>query len=191
MKMHIRLRAALFGMAGALVLLACQRPNDDLSADFDEIPSATVPIPRRSPPSDTATATASATGSTLAPPASASASGSAPVGSASGSGSAGANKPPAKVYECGEKGKPDCPMQKWMKGVAGGAVASGDADRMARAFQGMSRAPSGMGGWSGIVATGIAKAQAGDFDGAKAQCKACHSKYQSSYHANQRDLKWP
>ncbi len=181
-------------MAGALLFLACQRPGDETTADFEEIPSATVPIPHRhAPPTETstATATASATGSTLAPPASASASGSAPVGSASGSGSAGPAKPPAKVFECGEKGKPDCPMQKWMKGVAGGAVASGDADRMARAFQGMSRAPSGMGGWSGIVATGIAKAQAGDFDGAKAQCKACHSKYQASYHATQRDQKWP
>jgi hypothetical protein len=179
-------------MFGAAILIACQRPDDGLTADFEEIPSATVPIHHHhAPPTETATATAtataSATSSTLAPPASAS--GSAPA--ASGSGSAGAAKPAAKVYECGEKGKPDCPMQKWMKGVAGGAVASGDADRMARAFQGMSRAPSGMGGWGGIVATGIAKAQAGDFDGAKAQCKACHSKYQASYHANQRDLKWP
>lgn len=82
-------------------------------------------------------------------------------------------------------------MQKWMKGVAGGAVASGDTERLARAFLAMSKAPPGMGGWGAITATGAAKAKDGDFDGAKAQCKVCHQKYQSSYHANMRDHPWP
>jgi hypothetical protein len=82
-------------------------------------------------------------------------------------------------------------MQKWMKGVAAGAAVSGDAARLARAFNGMGRAPPGMGAWSGIAAQGAAKASAGDFDGGKAMCKACHVKYQASYHARLRDMAWP
>ncbi|MCC6648608.1 MAG: hypothetical protein IT374_23945 [Polyangiaceae bacterium] len=82
-------------------------------------------------------------------------------------------------------------MQRWMKSVAGSAVASGDDARLARAFQGMGRAPPGMGGWSAISARGAALATAGDFDGAKAQCKVCHSKYQSAYRASMRDMPWP
>ncbi|RYE94550.1 MAG: hypothetical protein EOO75_01680 [Myxococcales bacterium] len=82
-------------------------------------------------------------------------------------------------------------MQKWMKSVAGGAIASGNTERLARAFQGMAKAPPGFGGWAAFCATGAARAQAGDFDGAKAQCKACHTRFQVRYHATLRDLKWP
>jgi hypothetical protein len=78
-----------------------------------------------------------------------------------------------------------------MKSVAGGAVISGDAAKLARAFLGMSHAPPGMGAWGGIVATGASLAQGGDFDGAKAQCKVCHGKYQSAYRASMRDMPWP
>lgn len=82
-------------------------------------------------------------------------------------------------------------MQRWMKSVAGGAIASGDNARLARAFQAMSKAPPGMGGWAAICAQGAALANAGDFDAAKAQCKVCHGKYQSAYKANMRDMAWP
>jgi hypothetical protein len=48
-----------------------------------------------------------------------------------------------------------------------------------------------MGAWAGMCATGAAKANDGDFDGAKAMCKACHSKYQAAYHSRMRDMAWP
>lgn len=183
--------AVLLGALAAAGLLACERPGDGIQADYEQVPSARVPIAlpttaTAAPP--LAGSSAAPRASTSAPLASASASGSAPAGSAS---AADPSKPPPKTFDCGDKGKPDCPMQKWMKGVAGGAVASGDSERLARAFNAMSKAPPGFGGWAAICATGAAKAQAGDFDGAKAQCKVCHSKYQSRYHASLRDLKWP
>lgn len=176
-------------LAGALlggVLIACERPGDDIGPDFEQIPSAHAPIALPSVYAPTP-ASASASSSSSAP---ASASGSAPA-SGSASPASSAPKAPAKEFACGDKGKPDCPMQRWMKGVAGGAVASGDTERLARAFNAMSKAPPGFGGWAGICATGAAKAQAGDFDGAKAQCKVCHSKYQSRYHSSMRDHPWP
>jgi hypothetical protein len=189
--MSKRPTAILSGIVLGAALLACERPGDDIGPDFEQIPSARVAIAL---PSVVAPATA-----TPAPASgSASAAASAPApdhsASATASGSASANaapKPPAKVFDCGEKGKPDCPMQRWMKSVAGGAVASGDNERLARAFNAMSKAPPGFGAWAGICATGAAKAQAGDFDGAKAQCKVCHAKFQARYHASMRDLKWP
>jgi hypothetical protein len=83
-------------------------------------------------------------------------------------------------------------MQRWMKGAAGGAVASGDPERLARAFESMGgRPPPGFGSWGGFCASGAAKAHAGDFDGAKAECKRCHVAMQARYHATVRDMKWP
>ncbi len=166
-----------------LGVAACERPgNGELLADFEALTSASISAPRvyaSAPAAASASASASA-----APDGSASAS---PSASAASS----ASKPAAKTYDCGSKGKPDCPMQRWMKSVAGSAVASGDNARLARAFQAMSKAPPGMGGWAGISAQGAALANAGDFDGAKAQCKVCHGKYQSSYRARMRDMPWP
>ena len=177
-------------MFSAFVLLvACERPGEsDLMADYEVVPSASVPVPK---PTLYASASAPVPASASAPSMSAA---SAPSGSASASASASNGKPPpppAKTYDCGDKGKPDCPMQRWMKGVAGGAVISGDAAKLTRAFQAMSKAPPGMGGWSSIAATGASIAQGGDFDGAKAQCKVCHARYQSAYRASMRDMPWP
>ena len=164
-------------------LFACSRPGtEQIMADFETLPSA---------PSATARPVALA----AATKASASASGSA-VASASGSAMASASAsgggPPAKTFECGSKGQPDCPMQRWMKSVAGNAVASGDNEKLARAFDFMGgHAPPGFGNWSGFCAAGSAKARAGDFDGAKAECKKCHVATQARYHASMRDIKWP
>lgn len=189
--MNDKRSAVLAGTLLGALLLACDRPGAGISPDFEQIPSAHVPIAvaqqplaPASRPGASASAPASASGS-AAPMASASSS-----AAASGSGSAAA-KAPAKTFECGDKGKPDCPMQKWMKSVAGSAVASGDNERLARAFNAMAKAPPGYGDWAGMCAVGAAKAQAGDFDGAKAMCKTCHVKYQSRYHSSIRDLKWP
>ena len=179
-------RAVVAVMMAAIGLgVACQRPGgDDIMKDYEVLPSATTPIAQAPAPVPSASVSVAAP----APPASSSARA---VSSASASTAAATDKPPAKEYACGDKGKPDCPMQRWMKSVAAGAAVSGDAARIGRAFNGMGRAPPGMGAWSGIAAAGAAKAAAGDFDGAKAQCKVCHGKYQSSYHARLRDIPWP
>lgn len=175
-------------------------PSVDILADYETVPSAR-PVGARIASAQASAATLPATSSvpvashaagpgaaSSGPPAAA---GTSPTpGSASPVGSAAA--PVAKVYECGSKGKPDCPMQRWMKGVAGGAVASGDAAKIARAFETMGgRAPSGMKAWAAIAAAGAAKARADDIDGAKQECKRCHDANTRSYRASQRDAKWP
>ncbi|MCS6900583.1 MAG: hypothetical protein RMJ98_13250 [Myxococcales bacterium] len=185
----------LSGVLLGVVLLACERPGDDIGPDFEQIPSAHIPIalPSQLTPSRVlGPAPASGSAATMASaPTPAMASASTHAAAATSASSSAAPKLPAKVFDCGDKGKPDCPMQKWMKSVAGGAVASGDTERLARAFLAMSKAPPGFSDWAAICAAGAAKAQAGDFDGAKAQCKVCHTKYQARYHATMRDLKWP
>lgn len=185
---HTRARAfVLFSTLG--ILAACERPgSSDITKDFEELPSARRDLPAPPVVATSVASKASAPASSSAPaPASASSSG-APAAAGSGS---GAPVKVAKTYECGEKGKPDCPMQRWMKSVAGGAAMSGDANRLKSAFLAMSKAPPGMGGWASLCATGAAKAGEGDIDGAKAMCKACHGKYQAAYHANMRDMAWP
>ena len=185
--------AALGGALLAAILVACDRPGgtEEIWRDFEQIPSASVAVAAApAPVAAGEPAPASGAAATQGAPASTAAASGSSSASAAASGSAAVKV--AKTYECGEKGKPDCPMQRWMKGVAGGAVASGDNDKLARAFNSIGAHPvSGLGAWSGICATGAAKAQAGDFDGSKAMCKSCHGKYQHSYHANMRDLKWP
>jgi hypothetical protein len=185
--------AILSGVLLGAFLLACERPGDEIGPDFEQIPSAHVAIalPSVQAPSHAPAPASGSASAAASAPASAPASASAHADAAASASGSAAPKPPAKVFDCGDKGKPDCPMQRWMKSVAGGAVASGDTERLARAFNAMSKAPPGFGGWAAICATGAAKAQAGDFDGAKAQCKVCHSKYQARYHATIRDLKWP
>ena len=185
--MSARTRAGVaFMMASIGLAVACERPGkNDILADYETLPSSSVPFSPQPPP---APASQAAALPSAAPSAKASASASA---SASGSTSSAAAAPPAKEWACGDKGKPDCPMQKWMKSVAAGAAMSGDTARLARAFNAMSKAPPGMGAWGGMCATGAAKANDGDFDGAKAMCKACHAKYQSAYHSRMRDSAWP
>jgi cytochrome c5 len=83
-------------------------------------------------------------------------------------------------------------MQRWMKSVAGGAVASGDGERIARAFDSIgAHAPPGMRNWAGSSAAGAAKARADDIDCAKQECKRCHDANLRSYRASRRDAAWP
>ncbi len=101
-------------------------------------------------------------------------------------------EPTGKQYDCGGKGQKACPMQGWMKGVMGGAMQSGDNDKIAQALNTIAaKVPAGgYGQWSAIAAEGAAKAKAGDIDGAKESCKKCHALYQKKYKDNQRDQPW-
>jgi len=152
------------------------------------------------PASASAPATASA-----APPATAAASAApadsateAPTKEAAAAGSAGGKTQPAsaagsaaagpKTFACGDKGKPACPTQAWMKANMAVAAASADGPALAKGLDYIAaHAPAGMGNWSGIAKGGAAKAKAGDIDGAKASCKSCHDQYKAKYKAEVRD----
>lgn len=95
---------------------------------------------------------------------------------------------PAKVYDCGAKGQKPCPMQGWMKKVMAGASSNEDGAELAKALTYVAdHAPPEFKGWAAIARDGAAKAKAGDIDGAKASCKACHDAYKEKYRAEMRD----
>lgn len=148
---------------------AAAAPSPGASAAAEPASSAVAP------------AASSAAAGTPAPPASASA-------SAAPSGSAAAG---AKKFDCGAKGQKACPMQGWMKSVMGSAASSGDGEKLAKALAYTAgKPPPGMGQWTAISNDGVAKAKAGDIEGAKVSCKKCHDLYKESYKRNMRDLPW-
>lgn len=148
----------------------------------------------------TATATPTATRAATATPtatAAETAAGASAVSSASaapsGAPSASASADPAelKKWDCGNKGQKACPMQGWMKSVMGSAASSGDAEKLAAALTTCAGKPvAGYGQWSAISQEGVAKAKAGDIDGAKKSCEKCHQLYKAKYQRTMRDKPW-
>jgi len=95
---------------------------------------------------------------------------------------------PSKDYACGDKGKPPCPMQAWMKANMAPAAANGDADALAKALDYVSsHAPPGFTDWSKIAKSGADAAKKKDVDGAKKSCKTCHDQYKAKYKEEMRD----
>jgi hypothetical protein len=93
-----------------------------------------------------------------------------------------------KTVACGEKGQQMCPMQGWMKTVMTQASSSGEAGEIAKALGYVAqRSPPGYAQWTTIAEAGVAKAKAGDVDGAKAACKQCHDLYKDRYKQEMRD----
>lgn len=96
--------------------------------------------------------------------------------------------PGAKTFDCGARGQKPCPMQRWMKSVMANASSSEDGEQLAKALGYVaSHAPPGYGDWTTIANAGVAKAKAGDVDGAKVSCKKCHDAYKENYQATMRD----
>lgn len=186
-----------FALGFAVLLAACGGEGSGTTTGAPAGPTtAAVTATATATAADSATATATATASaaaTDAPAASGTAS-AAPSGTASAAASgtpAASGTAVAKTFDCGAKGQKACPMQGWMKSVMGSAVASGDGERIAKALNTIASKPvPGMGNWSSIAAAGAAKAAAGDIDGAKQSCKACHSAYQNKYQTQMRDRPW-
>jgi hypothetical protein len=98
---------------------------------------------------------------------------------------------PTKVYDCGAKDQKPCPMQGWMKTVMASAASSGEGDKLASALTFVAvHVPPGCPDWTAMANVGVAKAKAGDIDGAKASCKTCHDAYKESYKLTMRDRPW-
>ena len=157
-------------------------------------PAATTAAPAApTAPADTAaaapTAAPTGTGAAATPtatPTGTAAAGAAPTASAASSAAAG-----PKTFDCGAKGQKPCPMQGWMKTVMASASSSGDGDKLANALAYTAgKPPPGMGQWTSISNVGVAKAKAGDIEGAKATCKQCHDLYKEKYKSTMRDRPW-
>lgn len=133
-----------------------------------------------------ASANVSATAASASASATAEAAEAAPAAEPSGSAAV-----PAKKYDCGAKTQKPCPMQGWMKKVMAPASSSGEGDKLAEALTYVAkRPPPGYADWVKYANEGVAKAKAGDVDGAKASCKKCHDAYKDDYKAKMRDRPW-
>ena len=95
---------------------------------------------------------------------------------------------PPKTWACGEKGKPPCPMERWMKTTMAPAALEKDAKRLSSALDYVAtHVPAGFDGWAAIARAGADKARAGDVDGARASCRTCHDQFKARYRAERRD----
>ena len=95
---------------------------------------------------------------------------------------------PVKDWGCGAKEQKPCPMQGWMKTVMASAASSGEGEKLAQALTYVAaHVPPGCPDWTAMANAGVAKAKAGDIDGAKASCKTCHDAYKESYKLSMRD----
>ncbi len=161
--------AALAALVAAPLLSGC----DDAKPTAPAASSTAAPAPTPAASDATTTAkTAAASGPTAsaAPPA------------------VSASAAPAKAFDCGAKGQKPCPMQGWMKKVMASASSSGEGEPLAKALGYVAdHPPPGYGEWAGFARAGLAKAKAGDVDGAKATCKQCHDAYKEKYKAEMRD----
>lgn len=100
---------------------------------------------------------------------------------------------------CGSKEAP-CPMQKWMKTTMAGAMSSGDKAKIAAALEVIAKNPpasyakADQEAWTKLANDGVALAKKDvlDVDAVKANCKACHDKYQESFKkSDKRGDAWP
>ncbi|HVK65017.1 MAG TPA: hypothetical protein VM694_11100 [Polyangium sp.] len=195
--------AAIVALAGAVGCGGGEAKNEGASPEAKPSAAAASAAPVASaapapsaeaPPPENSAAAApvepAATGSAALVASAAPAAGSAApaAGSAAPASSAAAGP---KTFDCGAKGQKACPMQGWMKSVMASATSSGDLTKIANALAYIAgKPPPGMGSWVSISNDGVAKAKAGDLDGAKASCKKCHDLYKEKYKQTMRDLPW-
>jgi hypothetical protein len=92
-----------------------------------------------------------------------------------------------RVFACGAKGQEPCPMQKWMKAEIGVASAEADLPKIAEGLAVIAAKDPGFPEWKAISEEGLAKAKAGDLDGARMSCRKCHDKYKRIYVTTMRD----
>ena len=86
---------------------------------------------------------------------------------------------------CGVAGKPDCPLQSWMKGNMSSAKSSADFGKLQGLFAKIAtfvpkEAPFAA-DWIRMSNAGLAAAKVSDMDGVKKACLDCHSAYRKPY----------
>jgi hypothetical protein len=98
----------------------------------------------------------------------------------------------AAKLDCKAADKP-CKMHDWMKSTMQAAVQANDKDKIAAALGTVAawKAPADYKEWAKIAKEGQDKAKAGDIDGAKKSCKACHDLYKKDYIEKHRGSKFP
>jgi hypothetical protein len=101
---------------------------------------------------------------------------------------------------CGERDRPDCPLQGWMKLNAKVMVAFGDTTSLAEVMDRIADfAPTNTtedGGlvyanWVSIAHDGASASRVGNLNAARAACRGCHREYRMPYHERLRGRPLP
>lgn len=89
--------------------------------------------------------------------------------------------------QCGDKGLPDCPLQRWMKGTLQTYQRAADHERLASALKELAEhAPAGYRDWKAISEKGAQLAAAKDDTALKQICRDCHQTHRARYRKEQR-----
>lgn len=100
--------------------------------------------------------------------------------------------PAVPVSACGVAPEPDCPLQGWMRGTAASAMASESPAALGLVFDRLQTfAPTGYADWQAIANAGSTAARAGDIEGCRRACKACHAGHRERYRARDRGRPLP
>lgn len=101
---------------------------------------------------------------------------------------AAAEAPAPTGGRCGNKGQPDCPLQRWMKSTLQTYQRSGDHERLARAFRELAaHTPAGFDTWKAQSERGAKLAASKDAEGIKQVCKDCHQDHRARYRRELRE----
>jgi hypothetical protein len=88
----------------------------------------------------------------------------------------------AKTADCGSAGKPDCPLQNWMKATLQTYQREKNYERLASSLEELARhAPEGYDGWTDTAKAGLSAARAKDEAGVRQSCKDCHAQLRARF----------
>jgi hypothetical protein len=112
---------------------------------------------------------------------------SAPAGTPGDPGAAPARVPAAELGPpCGEDGKPECPLQRWMDETMSAAMTTKSGYRLADGFAYLAALdPPGFPQWRALAELGREAANRGDFGAAKRICAACHDQYRPRFRSEE------
>lgn len=91
------------------------------------------------------------------------------------------------VPGCGEPGRPECPLQRWMDQRLNGPLASEATAQLEKSFRYLAAiAPAEFPDWAAWALNGAESATRGDFEAVKRSCAGCHNDYRARYRKEMR-----
>lgn len=88
---------------------------------------------------------------------------------------------------CGEPGRPECPLQRWMDQRLNGPLAQEATAELVKSFRYLAAiAPQEFPDWGAWALNGAESASRGDFEAIKRSCTGCHDDYRARYRKEMR-----
>jgi hypothetical protein len=106
----------------------------------------------------------------------------APAGNPGDQGAAGTLPAAELGPPCGDDGKVECPLQRWMDETMSAAMTTRSGGKLAQGFAYLAALdPAGFPQWRALSELGREAANRDDFGGAKRICAACHDQYRPRF----------